>query len=78
MLKFNQKYTPIILNLVYILVISLLLILFVWLNNDVGFMKGSNYMIVAVQALILILGIYIIKFLYTIIKIILFKIKSRK
>jgi hypothetical protein len=61
MFKFNSKYSDIIIYIIYIIVIIILINILTWLNNDVGFMKGSIYSVGVLYGLITILGIYLIK-----------------
>jgi hypothetical protein len=65
MLKFNNKYSDIIIYSSYIIVIIILMKIVEWLNNDVGFMKGSKYTLIIITTLIILLGIFGIKLFYS-------------
>jgi hypothetical protein len=78
MFKFNNKYSEVIIYTGFIVILIILMKIVEWLNNDIGFMKGSKYTLGIITTLILILGIYLIKLFYSISNLIKDYLKSKK
>jgi hypothetical protein len=76
MSKLKNKFTDVVQNFIFILLLIALLKIVEWVNNDIGFLKGSKYTLVAVQAIILILGIYGIKLFISIYRLISNELKT--